>query len=621
VGITGKRTLTEAQAASAGGRIETVLELARGALTRAAADPRAQTVYADVASPRLEFLSPMAEGADRLAAKVAQGCGFALHVPMPFEQSDYQQDFRADPKRSKPDTTGVFHLMLPPGNARIELDGGRTFAGDHGYDEARSYEAVGRYVVRNVDLLIAVWDGAPPGGWGGTADIIRFALETGTPVWWIHTDPTIAPKWLELPQEMHFSGRPQPAEEALGYWLERLVIPPLLERPEHRRSASEWIADAIRWVLRYGPPDPLMTYLGEPKPHPRARPWQWKAHAWLISKVARFRFEQREDRPPDDPIAALWFDLYQSADSRANEYGARYRSSYVWIFVLAAISLVCVASSLAFHNLRVAEDIALAGEALSLLVIVLLLGANIGRDWHQRWIDYRLLAELCRKQQSLAPLGWSLPGRAVETLADRADQPPQHDGAPHGDRDRTAWVAWLFAAYRRTAPLPSGRFSQELIHRCYQMVRHDLVAAQDDYHAGRSEQYNRAGQFLVLLGEGLFALVLLCVAAKLWLVAGRHEAEGWLTALSFVASVAPAIAAASIGIRAYAELEVLALQSEHMRMAMQRLGKRLDGLMGSANRPLVSQELGALTLEVATTMLQDIDGWARLFRVKVVEAG
>ncbi len=39
------------------------------------------------------------------------------------------------------------------------------------------------------------------------------------------------------------------------------------------------------------------------------------------------------------------------------------------------------------------------------------------------------------------------------------------------------------------------------------------------------------------------------------------------------------------------------------------------------SRPLASQELGVEVLEVATLMLQDVDGWARLFRVKLVEAG
>src|ERR1019366_184715 len=129
------------------------------------------------------------------------------------------------------------------------------------YDEARSYEAVGRYVVRNADLLIAIWDGAPPSGWGGTADIMRFALETGTPVWWIHTDPAIEPRWLEQPQQMQPSGKTSGAEASLRVWLEQVILPPRLAHAAHRRSASEWIADVLRCIARQEHPDPLGAYL------------------------------------------------------------------------------------------------------------------------------------------------------------------------------------------------------------------------------------------------------------------------------------------------------------------------------------------------------------------------
>jgi hypothetical protein len=47
--------------------------------------------------------------------------------------------------------------------------------------------------------------------------------------------------------------------------------------------------------------------------------------------------------------------------------------------------------------------------------------------------------------------------------------------------------------------------------------------------------------------------------------------------------------------------------------AQQRI-ERLD-----PQRPLVSQDIGAAAALVATLMLQDLDGWARLFRVKGME--
>lgn len=62
--------------------------------------------------------------------------------------------------------------------ATIELDGSR------GDDTADSYAEVGRFIVRNCDLLIAVWDGRPDTGLTFTRDTVHFALSVGVPMWW-----------------------------------------------------------------------------------------------------------------------------------------------------------------------------------------------------------------------------------------------------------------------------------------------------------------------------------------------------------------------------------------------------------------------------------------------------
>ena len=59
--------------------------------------------------------------------------------------------------------------------------------------------------------------------------------------------------------------------------------------------------------------------------------------------------------PPTEPqsdAGIYWFGLYQPADARASEYTARYRSSYVWIFTLTALSLLSPGRSLIFFTTR-----------------------------------------------------------------------------------------------------------------------------------------------------------------------------------------------------------------------------------------------------------------------------
>jgi hypothetical protein len=279
---------------------------------------------------------------------------------------------------------------------------------------------------------------------------------------------------------------------------------------------------------------------------------------------------------------------------------------YVWVFALVALSLLCASASLAFPHPWL-RWLTVSGEAAALALILALLVVNAWRDWHQRWIDYRLLAELCRKQQALAPLGWSLPGRAIATLAEAADDEP-------AEPDRAAWVAWLFGAVMRATPLPRGRFDAARLTEIRRMVLDDLVLDQLHYHTGRLKQYDQAGRMLVRIGEALFFTVAALVAVKLWLMWGGHEPPVWLEWLTVVL---PTFAAAFVGIRAYAELKLLARQSRHMCGVMRRAVDRLGRL--DLAQPLASQDLGAITHAVAITMLQEVDGWARMFRVKVVD--
>ena len=54
-------------------------------------------------------------------------------------------------------------------------------------DSQRAFFDAGLYVVDSVDLLVAVWDGRPAAGLGGTADVVGYCISRKRPV--IHINP------------------------------------------------------------------------------------------------------------------------------------------------------------------------------------------------------------------------------------------------------------------------------------------------------------------------------------------------------------------------------------------------------------------------------------------------
>ena len=144
---------------------------------------------------------------------------------MPFAQAEYEKDF------DTPDDFAAFRDLLAQADAGVlALDG------DHGLEMNRSYEAVGRYVVRQSDLVIAIWDNDAPGGVGGTGDIVRFAGQSGVPVWRLHATQDCAPVWLPGSQDLRDPLlQPVDAEAALRNYLGRLIAPPM-PCPRHRHG-------------------------------------------------------------------------------------------------------------------------------------------------------------------------------------------------------------------------------------------------------------------------------------------------------------------------------------------------------------------------------------------------
>jgi hypothetical protein len=552
--------------------------------------------------PKLRILSPLARGADRLAARAALDEGYELHVPMPFSKATYELDF--DTQDDKDEFQSLLHWA---GDNILELDGDR----DHARD--RSYEAAGRYVVRNCDLLLAVWDGDIEGnGRGGTAEIVRYAAATGVPIWWIHATENKPPAWLADIQDLrndppHHEGLA--ADQALCDYIAALITPP----PPCKRK-HHGLTDCVAHV-GHGPIASMPEYFQERERGPSF--WVWKAHARFLRFMAGLpRPAPYVEKPrPEHPVAAFWWDRYRPADHLAVHYANRYRSGYVWTFLFATLSVTFGASALVCALLLPADAALEAwaarlacAELAMLALIFCLVGWGMRRDWHEHSIEFRLLAELCRKQQALGPLGWTLPIVDVRGLTDAEDLVPE----------RGVWVAWLFAAEQRAAPFPTGALAAAAKGPPRTAILDELIAEQRAYHADRAELDGRAGHNLASWGEWLFFAVAVCVVAKLVLeLATQYGAVAWRFGL--LATILPAFSAAFVGIRAYAEVPLMASQSRHMVAALDAAHRRVTKL--NTNRPLASQDLGAEAAEVATLMLQDLEGWARLFRVKSLETG
>ena len=122
-----------------------------------------QASYPDT---RVELLSSLAEGADRLVARfvLSRGCG--LVAVLPLAKEDYAEDFRTPASKAEFEellSAAADSVVLPPPE------------GGDGSREER-YEAAGIFLLKHSQILFALWDGKDAGKRGGTSEIVKFCL-------------------------------------------------------------------------------------------------------------------------------------------------------------------------------------------------------------------------------------------------------------------------------------------------------------------------------------------------------------------------------------------------------------------------------------------------------------
>ena len=117
----------------------------------------------------LIVVSALAEGADRLVVhECLRRQGATLEAVLPLPVDEYAKDFvTADSRREFAD------LLATAASVEVaEMMPTRE----------QAYERAGQLMVDHCDAVIAVWDGLPARGRGGTADIVAYAQARRVPI-------------------------------------------------------------------------------------------------------------------------------------------------------------------------------------------------------------------------------------------------------------------------------------------------------------------------------------------------------------------------------------------------------------------------------------------------------
>lgn len=572
--------------------------------------------FFDSSKPDLRALSPLAEGTDRLFAEQALYLSYELCCVMPFFKEEFEKDF-LPPNALEENSLARFNDLLSKASIRFELDGNRK-------DNAMAYGAAGDVVLNQSDIIIVVWDGVRQGKQGGTEETMDAAIRMGVQVIWIDARTPHNWQFIDRDSPLPDSKSDEPLSPTGSHTLEEikekvnssLEIPRILEDENEDSSGKK----------RESPEESLSNFYSERKPLWRVSGFIWKFFRDLLGRN-KLVFSPLREKPFEDSVIRDWpretstpidriinslRPFYAWIDKPAVIYSDKYHSAFITIFLLAAFSVglallpICV-------NLTEYPEIERYSIALEFISIIVILGIYfLGRKdrWHERWLDYRIGAELIRHLRLIAPLGGKRPFPQI----------PAH-WSTFGQIS-SSWMSWYVHAIERRLGLPDARIDREYLKECLSKIN-SYITEQIKYH---DYTYNRSNKIRNRLHIGSIILLILTLIAcgihLLHALSVQINLPEWLTPniLIFITGFFPALGASFAAMNNQGEFRRIAKRSEVMEKQLKLLQKKIieleDKIISSPDSGAIqfSAEVTSKVSEAARLFVNEVLDWRVVFQ-------
>ena len=553
-------------------------------------------------APICYFVSALADGADTLAANCALSNNWRLLAPLPFTKELYQTDFSAANRQE-------FESLVDKAHAIAELDGLRTSP----VQEDRAYLQAGLVTLEQSDLLIAIWDGEEARGIGGTAMIKEQALRAGKPVIWINAVSEATPKFINGD-----GSEEDVTEEALTQAIDLVVATPSADEVEHAfsdkdthaldayREYTQDQAHPINFGMFYQVIERLLSFRSPFGVSPFSRKPQRDIAEERKSTLAQKLAASVNDQKVFEDIIIPRFTW---ADHLAIHYGNLYRSSYYFNYTFAAIAVFLALLDLVAKDYGVGSKTLWISIEVSLICLILFVttAGKRGR-WHEKWIDYRQLAEELRQFRLY-----------FLTLGNQS----QNDDLTTGEGAEAAgWVSWYITATRREAGMTSSAFDTGAIRLMAQTILDEELHPQIAYHGRKADTHHTMEHRLHHLGEYafgatlvvcLFYLSLVFLAGETgslakWAKYTKYDVKNWVTMLT---GFLPAVGASFFGIRVQGEFGSTAERSHATAAQLKTIVKNFETLAGSPTPRL--ENLRISVTDAARAMLMENLDWRLVY--------
>jgi hypothetical protein len=601
IGVTGHRDLRDSDIPRLENEIAAIIRrLRRDYLARDGETP-------------IVVLSALAEGGDRLAARIALAQGARLIAPMPMPIEEYRRDFEPG---LKPGNAVEFDELLSqalaapvvpfaPGNSleAVQSDGKRR---------AEQYRAVGMFIVQHCHVLIALWDGDERDmAVGGTAEVVKFKREG-------------------IPIEVSHSARSSLDASEIGPVIHVVAPRSKADSPAKQVTVHPWGYELTAGNgARKSPPD---------RDHEA-----WQSFEALVRLTCRFNreaatldaasaattpvqknidllFETADKTQPGFSAGARqralawaprWSRLYGLGDTLAQAQQRRFHSDWWWLFVLGSIALLLFELKTHIFYQNAYSDLLLVGYSALLASLFVVLSIARRRQHQERFLDYRALAEALR-----VAIFWKLVDVGMERRG-AAALPCIAEAYPIKQTGELAWVKVSLRTLELLDTIePAAPAPRALDPDGYAWARDIWVAGQLDFFRNKGHRHNETAERRERISFGLLGASILLVLSLLVLsrVAHWHHGDWSYDVTIFCIGALPGLAAALVGYSEQLALKAQARQYDRMSTLFERAFSLLPDQLGKI-APVRAQDIFS---ELGREAMKENAEWVAIYRQRPI---
>ena len=498
-------------------------------------------------------ISPLAKGADRMVARsILKLPNSRLKVFLPFDIDEYRKDFKKGADREE------FEELLKVSIFQHECSQEKPEKSDNDQRNEK-YLQCGKEVVDACEILITVWDGDEAKGTAGTADIVKYALTWGRTILRIDPNNPSAPATLLVAPKHHDEedkNQPFYEEHPLPNALNKLSL--------NYVHFAEFVRDTSL---------PKTTFE--------------TAESECLKNLKKPTKRSAQFDSYLNPVLDHLIPTYVRADELAAHYQKRHvlASKAIHIFAALAVSVVVFQITFFQHHLWIIsfELCAMAGVLAALMICRRL-------SWHEKWIDYRFLAEQLR----------TIMFTIVVQESPVANSKPAPETLPFYNKPQT-WIDFLVATQLKNvlANLNSPPSFEEL----KAFVIEEWLTDQKKWHRKNAKRKKNAEHKLHRTVIALFCITLAMAVLHLLEIGhgnGKevYEIFSFSKWTSFFAITLPAWGAAIHAISKQLEYERIAARSTKMAVELERLEENaIKCTTPEEFRKIVQQAIQTVNLE------------------------